>query len=477
MTFLLTGTLSPTLANAAASVRSAELQAVDCFNSALRALSATCFTAKTPENYDVPIGRQVEFPVAVIKGDKGGDPVFYFPGGPGRSVLDDENVLRLLESSAGGRDLVVFAYRGSRRANPELDCDPSYDNLLIFWSDFSPTVYTNGDTAKGLSFLTTYLETCHDKLIREGIDLKQYTEYQIALDIEALRKALDYSAIHAVGHTAGASSAFTQAQLFPDTVVSIIAESPWLRWTRNRSPIDEFGAARIVFTQLLAPYAGKNFEGHVFSLFDIGRARRALDEKPFKFVLNGRQADFDGAALMQRLYMNLPGDLETLAALLAATADGDRSGLKDFIGQPRVRGEKKADKQGSLPWGLHFALPCGSMGADKLTKSEALAIVEMEPALLGFEPNIACPWWETRGDVPADFDRPPSLDIPVLVVTGKRDTCCGLRTVHDIMLVTPFVQSVSLRERGAWVLGECRNHLVRQFLDDPREAIDSSCAF
>ncbi|MEM6650463.1 MAG: alpha/beta fold hydrolase [Pseudomonadota bacterium] len=286
-----------------------------------------------------------------------------------------------------------------------------------------------------------------------------------------VRQALGYEKIHVAGHSAGGSSVFTQARYFPAAVKSVIAEAPWPTWTRNRWPLDEYYASRTAYAQLLSPYVGQVLNGHEFSLLDIDRAQKVLDKKPYTFKWNGKTAQFDGAALMHRLYVDFPDDPKPLAAFLAAIANGDRSGLKAFVGEPK----EAVIEQGDFPWGLHLASVCGDIGEAKLTKYEALALVKAEPGLLGFESILACPWWSTIGDVPVEHSRPPSLDIPVLVITGEYDTCCGRRIVDEIRPVSPVVQAVDLPGRGHGVMGDCRNEAVRQFLDNPTAPVDVSC--
>lgn len=449
----------------------ATLEASVCPTDALRALEAKCYTADLPEDHDAPRGKRISVPVAVLKGDKKAAPLFFFPGGPGSSALDREERLRVLKDGADGRDLVVFAYRGGRGAAPELDCDPSYRRLSAYYRKFTPIVHGPGSPVERLAQIGAYYEACHQRLKEQGVDIAQYTEYNIAFDIDAIRKALGYKAIHVAGHSAGGGAVLTQARLFPEAVASVIAEAPWPVWTRNRAPIDELAPSRILYTRLLSPYIGQRFGEHTFSAFDLDRAQDVLDAEPVVLTFGSQTIRFDGAALMHRLYVDLPQDLEGLAGLLTSVANGDRSGLEAFIGVPN----SVPIEQGDTPWGLYLSIVCGDMGADKLTKTEIIAMVEKEPALLGFEPTLACPWWETSGDVPASQNRPPSLKMPVLVITGERDTCCGRRVADELRLVSPSVQTADLAGRGHSTFGGCRNTLVRQFLDNPAKPLDKSC--
>ncbi|MEO0398619.1 MAG: alpha/beta fold hydrolase [Pseudomonadota bacterium] len=459
-------------ANADARNTKSTLEKSACPTEALQVVDAVCYTADLPEDHKAPDGARVQIPVAVLKGDNEGAPLFYFPGYPGESVLGYLDDIKTLRDGAGGRDLVLFDYRGSHRASPSLDCDLSLGRLSAYDNIFSPVVYDTAEAQTRFKKLTDYFETCHADLKSSGVAFEHYNDYGVAHDVEAIRKALGYKKIHVAGHSAGGGTILTQARYFPSSVASIIAESPWPTWTRNRAMIDEFYAAREHYLQKLAPFVGERLQGRIFSILDLDKARRALDAMPYMLNAGEETHRFDGAGLFHRLYVQPPKDYKALAALLAAIADGDRSGLRAFIGEPT--GTPGA-QEGPAPYGLYLSWICGDMGADKLSKTETRAMVQAEPALLGFEVGLACPWWDTEGDVPPEHNSAPVLDIPVLVVTGERDACCGRRMADELRTISPVVQTAEIKGRGHRVLGECRSALVRQFLDNPASPIDKSC--
>ena len=116
------------------------------------------------------------------------------------------------------------------------------------------------------------------------------------------------------------------------------------------------------------------------------------------------------------------------------------------------------------------------MGTDKPTPAEATALIENEPALLGFEPNILCAWWDTTGDVPAEHNRPVEVDVPILATVGERDPCCGRRWGEELRRINPQTQLVEFAGRGHNTSGPCRTAVISSFLEDPERSVKADCA-
>jgi pimeloyl-ACP methyl ester carboxylesterase len=88
------------------------------------------------------------------------------------------------------RDWVFFDQRGTGRSIPQLYCPDEKDNPFD-------------------------LKKCRDDLIKQGIDLSQYTSARIAGDMEALRKALGVNQWNLWGISYGSRLAITMARYYP----------------------------------------------------------------------------------------------------------------------------------------------------------------------------------------------------------------------------------------------------------------------
>lgn len=97
------------------------LEPAECATATLTALGAECYTFHGEENWDSPNGNSVALPVAVFQpehAEDGGVPVFFFPGGPGYSSLDNRGYLEQLLKDVGERTLVTMDHRGFIHAEP-----------------------------------------------------------------------------------------------------------------------------------------------------------------------------------------------------------------------------------------------------------------------------------------------------------------------------------------------------------------------
>ena len=75
------------------------LESTACATQALEDLNASCYTFYGQENWDDPNGNTVELPIGVIDpetetdADAESDPVVFFPGGPGYSILGNADYI------------------------------------------------------------------------------------------------------------------------------------------------------------------------------------------------------------------------------------------------------------------------------------------------------------------------------------------------------------------------------------------------
>lgn len=148
------------------------------------------------------------------------DPLIYLSGGPGSFALewlyyDAGTYHDILEK----RDVIVFDQRGNGYSEPSLDC-PEVSEA------FQQTLKQDlGDGAWVQSKIAANL-ACHERLIREGIDLTAYNSAASAADVNDLRVALGYEQINLLGLSYGTRLALTVMRDFPEIVRSSVLDSP-----------------------------------------------------------------------------------------------------------------------------------------------------------------------------------------------------------------------------------------------------------
>ena len=163
-------------------------------------------------------GRRVAIPVAVVKASApraGAPPVFFLHGGPGGDVVESVagwlRRQRADEMAAVDQDWVFFDQRGSGLATPLLDCGS------VPMNDAGPLS----------AMAARSLIACGARQVAAGVDLSQYNERQVALDIQDLRKALGYSQIDLLGVSSGTSIAMAVLRHAPQGVRAVVLDSPW----------------------------------------------------------------------------------------------------------------------------------------------------------------------------------------------------------------------------------------------------------
>jgi len=117
------------------------------------------------------------------------------------------------------RDVVIMDQRGVGYSEPNLDCPELTD---LFFSSFDLAPYAKLMVDKSHDAMVN----CHDRLIKAGSNLAGYTSQASAADFEDLRQALGYPQWNIYGIGYGARLAQILMQSNPQTVRSVIMDSP-----------------------------------------------------------------------------------------------------------------------------------------------------------------------------------------------------------------------------------------------------------
>ncbi|QJQ94874.1 MULTISPECIES: alpha/beta fold hydrolase [Halomonadaceae] len=459
------------------------LESAECGTEALTALGADCYTFHGRENWNETGGNRIQLPVAVIEPESGETdevPVFFFPGGPGYSSLDNRDYLEQLRKDIGNRTLVTMDHRGFIHAEPALEC-PDYAAVSPYHNIIhTPAITASLKPMERLETITSAVEACYQKLTDEDIDVAQYNQYAVARDVDEIRQLLEYDVIDAFGSSTGSGTVLSFIQYHPDSIRAAILGWPWFNHLRNRPPVDEFYTAKQTFTDTLAQCVAEDEACREMLpnwLLAIDRARRTLDSRPYVADVedatdNADTLYFDGAAFLNTLYLMLPTAYAELPSLIADIEAGDYTRLEDFFLIGDYDSEPAAP---NYALGYFLAHVCSDMGTNRPTQKDSIAAVQREPAILGFEPPWVCGWWGEDGDVPSEHNDPPASDTPALAIHGQLDPCCGTRWSEHVRETMPNLQFVEYQGLGHNPVNECRSTMIGAFLDDPYEPVDDSC--
>ncbi|MGM0575331.1 MAG: alpha/beta fold hydrolase [Myxococcota bacterium] len=459
------------------------LERSSCVTEALRDAGADCYSFYAREDRAAADGRVIELPVAVLEpasDETTAAPVFFFPGGPGYSILGAPDLIAQYRKDVGDRPLVLLDHRGMIHAKPALRC-PDYAEVSPYHNPvFASAVSGSLDTRTRRRSITDAVERCHDGLADEGIDLAQYNSHAVARDVDAIRSALGHERIDLYGRSTGGGTALSYLRYFPDHVRSVVVVSPWFESLRNRSPLDELHTAKQAFTDVLSLCVEDSADCRQRLpawLRAVGRTRRALDDRPFVTTVGGddgpeRTVYLDGAAFLHTLYLTLPDAYARLPRIVREVPAGDYSSLPEFFRLDAFDPEPETPR---YALGYFLAHVCHDMGAHRPTRDDALAMVRREPALLGFEPPWVCGWWDTDGAVPPEHSTRVRSDVPALSIHGQMDPCCGVRWGRHLAETMDRLRVVELRGEGHTPDTLCGSELIAAFLDDPTASLDDGC--
>lgn len=392
---------------------------------------AQCGSVARALNPAAPEDARVDVHFAVIPAlarNKLDDPVFFFAGGPGQSAIDlAGQIERLLTRLSNRRDIVLIDQRGTGKSAP-LECEDD-DSALRPLAEIA-------DADRGIA----ELRACREELMRlpHG-DLRFYTTTIAMADADAVREALGYPRINAIGGSYGTRAVLEYMRQFPDRV--------------RRAVIDGVAPPDMVLPASFSPDVERAFNALLdFCEKDPECAERhphlrarwhALLAAPAREVTAmhpylGREEPLvvDREAILQLVRGPLysPALASALPHAVEQAAAGRFTpllGLAFALLRPELR----------IAVGMQFSVIC----AEDMPRLDAGADTPGEDFGQVFEDVFrrGCEDWP-RGAVPAEFYQVPKAPAPTLVLSGGIDP------------VTPPRHG----ERVAKLLGERAVHVI-----------------
>ncbi len=411
-----------------------------------------CGFLVVPEVRGDPTPRLVRLHVAIFRAERGratADPIIYLEGGPGGSALQRiEARYAAFKPFMQDRDFILYDQRGAGYSTPSLQCPE-----LLKVDLEALTNPTNG-FLNGVA-TTRAINDCRARLEKSGVTLSAYNTNASSRDLEDLRRVLGIRRWNLFGISYGTRLALVTMRDFPAGIRSVILDSSY--------PLD-----RNVYGQQFGPAASRSldklFTGcqrdsacnkqypnlrRVYNdlIRQLNRAPVTIntelaDGQPFRFVLTGGvvQEVVISALYATAIIPDLPG-------AIYEARDGDYSYLTMLVVRSVARSQ-------SVSLGMYYAVMCGDRSL----------------------PTALCNLWRVSALVP-EQPRPVTSSIPTLILAGEYDPVTppeyGSHAAETLR--NGYYYEFPGFGHGISVSGACAASLTLRFLENPRQAPDSTC--
>jgi len=448
----------------------------DCWFKEPPGRDVECGWVIVPEDHAKPDGKTIKLAVARFKSDAAQpepDPVIYLEGGPGGGPLKSYPLQFdvLFGPLVEKRDMIIFDQRGTGYSEPSLNC-PELKELAL------ETLNQDLSQAESSQLATEAAMKCHDRLVKEGVNLAAYNTAQNAADIEALRQAMGYDKINLYGTSYGTRLALTALRDQPAGIRSAIIDSvvPLQADLFGQVLPNGMAALEKVFTTCEADAECKaNYPNLRQVLLD---SKAKLDKEPAKFTVTlksgeKKEALLNGDGLIGALFQGLY--LTPLIPTFPRMIYGARDGQYDLIGGLIAAQLAQYD---DISQGMYYSVNC----QDEVPFADVKQIdaeIKQYPAFEALADKSTLKLCQSWG-VPASAARENqavSSDVPTLVFSGEFDpitpSIYGQEAAKT--LSKGFTVEVPRAGHAASVTEDCPRGMVLAFLDDPTQKPDDAC--
>ena len=412
------------------------------------------------ENRQHPHGNILKLPfvyVASNNPEKRPDPVLYTGGGPGLSVLHAVTSIQrraLLKE----RDYIAMDQRGTHFAIPNLECEDSSKAVQQAYLNHQST-----DEA-----VLQAVRACHEKLLRQGIDLAAYNTDESAADIEDLRRLLKIDSINLMGISYSGGLMMAVLQKYPRHIRSLILDSPLPEFVNiDEEELANFNEALTAVVHADDATLAPRFHSYLsslgekaltlsYQLRDGSKVKLHYGRLEILSVIHTKLEDYEG--------------VQNLASTVRDMIDGRHERyIREYFDGVFAGG-------GSLS-GMRLSVYC----SDKMAYEDPSRIHRQEtsmPWLAGFHVNdvygAICHAWPVK-PIAATTKKPFYSNVPALLGAGGLDDAC--RPVYNDMIhrYLPKSQRVLFPKR---MHGPLLNSLegdlyIAEFLSHPEQPIKS----
>ena len=430
-----------------------------------------CGDLEVFENRATRQGRKIKIKVVVVPATGSSplpDPLFYIPGGPGQSAVEDAaGVAGQLATIRQRHDLVFIDQRGTGGSNP-LNC--------TLFDQKDPQSYF------GYFFPLNDVRKCREELERVA-DLKLYTTPIAMDDLDDVRQALGYELINVLGGSYGTRASLVYLRQHGDHVRTITLHG--VVPTDDFMPFDFARRNERALDGVIAECAADEACHKAFP--NLSEEKKAVFARLLQGPIEVEVKLNDKSD--QTAKVKLPRDLaaEAVRYMLYSTAGASQVPL--FIHQAAA-GNYVPLAEAALTF-RHDLVSTGSNGmylsitcAEDLPWTKAKDASRLaEGTFLGDyryrQQSEACSLWP-RGTVEADYSKPVRSAAPVLILTGEWDPVTPPSNGEEAARYLPNSKHVVVPHGGHGFYGlnglDCIDTLINQFIDTANaKDLNTSC--
>jgi len=418
-----------------------------------------CGYLSVPEDHNRASGPGIRLAVVIFKGSystPAATPVVDLQGGPGTELLATIGPVLtptiLSNFQLVGRDLILLDQRGVGYSQPSLSCQANET-----------------------------LQQCHDRLVRQGINLNDYNTVQNAEDIHTLVHALGYHQVTLWGISYGTRLALTVMRLFPADIRSAVLDSTsppqvdidtgFPAATRRAFDTLFHGCAVDSFCNQHYPHLQAVFARLVSDLnrhpaiiegIDPATGKPARETITGDDVINGLRNALYDTALIPRL----PGLIYQLAHHDYSQAVSISEAINAALGSDSV--------------GMFYSVMCSesTLTPEAIPSAVQMVEPEMRHYFLSSLQNIYanCQTWNVQS-APVAQRQPVSSSIPTLILAGEYDPATppayGMLAARTLSRSYYFL----FPGIGHGVVGRnsCATSMFLAFLELPDQAPSNAC--
>ncbi len=446
------------------------LELEDCRISAgdnLPGTRARCGTLLRPENPADPDSTQIAIRVAVVPAlnlSPETDPIVPIAGGPGQGSVDFYLMTRgAFEHLRRNRDILLVDQRGTGES-AKLDC-PLDDDQLLFESEFSVD-----DTL-------AYVEECLNELPH---DPRNFTTSVAVTDLEAVRKALGYTALNLYGISYGSRVAQHFARRYPEATRTVtidgvvppqVALGPEIA-TESQKAVDN------ILARCAADEACNERFPDIASTFArvVAALRAAPVEVSVPHPNTGRLTRFSfGAGQFAGAVRLLVYSPNTIALLPLFIHEAGAGNFGPLASQYMITALQMQD---ALAIGMHNAVMCTEdmPFLDAVTiDHESIAASYMGAFQLELLEAMCSIW--PAGPIDPEFKAPLASDIPFLLLSGDADPITPPRYADMAAVDLGNATHLVGRHQGhGQIMVGCMGRIVADFVASADPAtLDTDC--
>lgn len=426
-----------------------------------------------PESRKIKNDKTIRLPIIILKSANPNprpDPILRTFGGPGVSSL---SLVGSRPSSPWlkDRDLIIFEQRGTKYAQPALECPEVNDSNIN-------SVKKQLDAVRAKRNEIRAAKVCYDRLVKQGINLAAYNSAENAADIEDLRRVLKLDKINLWGLSYSSRLMLNVMRDYPNGIRSVVLESslpPEVNY-------DEVGvdiivnALRQVFKNCKldkdCAKAYPNLENEFYEVVS------KLNREPITAsVRDERTGETNVIKLTGNDFVTWTADylLSNASAIAHIPMFVNQTFKGDYETFKRYAGAKLFTNDGI---GMRYSVWCGEeIPFEDMRKIRAQST--LYPKLRGYEvmslPDI-CSVWRVPSAKPIE-NKPVRSDIPTMVITSEYDAYTppvwGRLIARN--LNNSFLFEFPWVGHGAATSMPCAREMIANFFDDPKSAPDSKC--